>query len=135
MRRNLIAMAKMQGIPTRFSVSSKMQAMQTALQAKRPQPATTQSMPAEAAPSAPGPSGKRKIKRISKEKYNELLIQLKEAEDTAKMWYDEVEAAREQLEEAEALRDRYLRILQQCYDRTSQQSSVPVDLHAAKKGL
>ena len=92
-----------------------------ALQAKRPRPATTQGLPAEAA--APEPSGKRKTKRVSKGEYNELLIQLKEAENTAKMWYDEVEAAREQLQEAEALRDRYLRILQQCYDRTSLKNS------------
>eukprot|EP00913_Durusdinium_trenchii_P002383 g2200.t1 len=64
-------------------------------------------------------TGKTQIRKLSKEEYNNLLSELKEAEETAKMWHEEVEAAREQLQEAEATRDRYLRILQECYDRTS----------------
>ncbi|CAK9058893.1 unnamed protein product [Durusdinium trenchii] len=71
--------------------------------------------------STPDRSGKTQIRKLSKEEYNNLLSELKEAEETAKMWHEEVEAAREQLQEAEATRDRYLRILQECYDRSRTQ--------------
>lgn len=82
----------------------------------------------DAAPSSSQGSGypssqPRKTKRLSKEEYDQLFQELQEAEASARMWSEEVEVAREQLREAEETRDRYLRILQDCYDRTSTRTS------------
>lgn len=87
----------------------------TPMQEAAPRPAD--SSHAAASSCAAGSSGKKKT--LSKEEYKQLLNQLQEAEETAKMWNEEVELARQQLSEAEATRDRYLRILQECYDRTT----------------
>jgi len=66
---------------------------------------------------------KTKKKKRSQAEYAELLRRLHEAEEASKLWTAEVESVRQQVKEAEETRDRYLRILQECYDRTTPNGS------------
>lgn len=83
----------------------------------RPQTATSSNS------QRPRSKKKKNGKKRSQAEYAELLRRLQEAEESSKLWTAEVETVRQQVKEAEETRDRYLRILQDCYDRTTPEDS------------
>eukprot|EP00931_Biecheleriopsis_adriatica_P024199 TRINITY_DN15143_c0_g1_i1.p1 TRINITY_DN15143_c0_g1~~TRINITY_DN15143_c0_g1_i1.p1 ORF type:complete len:596 (-),score=161.78 TRINITY_DN15143_c0_g1_i1:174-1961(-) len=85
-------------------------------------PSARETLPPSASSSHRKAPGQAKPMRLSKEEYEQLFRRLQEAEDSVKTWSDEVQSVRKQLLEAEENRDRYLRILQDCYDRSSSSS-------------